>query len=123
MMTPWVLLKTSKKSAAMKCLITNKEYNLVDLDRLEGRAEVAASQETMKPFLFNLKKIADYHPLLGTSDIVSDKTEGVGAKRKLTYADGSGTSFFETVVRQMVLTLFASRLPSILSHVRFYMLI
>ena len=39
MMTPWVLLKTSKKSAAMKCLITNKEYNLVDLDRLEGRAE------------------------------------------------------------------------------------
>ena len=29
----------SKKSAAMKCLITNKEYNLVDLDRLEGRAE------------------------------------------------------------------------------------
>jgi hypothetical protein len=34
----------------------------------------------MKPFLFNLKKIADYHPLLGTSDIVSDKTEGVGKK-------------------------------------------
>jgi len=34
----------------------------------------------MKPLLFNLKKIVDFHPVLATSDIVSDKTEGVGKK-------------------------------------------
>ena len=48
---------------------------------LSSNHVVSCSQEAFKPFLFNLKKIQDYHPSLATADIIGDETEGVGKKQ------------------------------------------
>jgi len=68
-----------------------------DFVRVEGRSEINASQKDISPLLFDLIRIQDYHPLMGTAKIIGDQTEGVGAKRELTYK--SGTTFFETVTK------------------------
>ncbi len=65
-------------------------------DFLLPHYEVGVKQNALKPYLMDLTKNIEYHPLLAEpAEIVSDITEGVGAKRKLTFKDG--TSFFETV--------------------------
>ncbi len=57
---------------------------------------VAAAQEILEPYLFDLTKITEYHPWLSKpSEIVSEIVEGIGAKRKLNLIDGS--FIYETV--------------------------
>lgn len=72
------------------------DYYKSDLIKVEGTSKIAANQLELAPLLFDLIKIQDYHPLLGKSVVVGNKTQGVGAKRKLTYK--SGSFFFETVI-------------------------
>jgi hypothetical protein len=51
---------------------------IVFLHFLYFNATVAADQETLKPFLFNLLSVRNIHPFLGTSEIVTEQKEGVG---------------------------------------------
>jgi len=39
---------------------------------------VNATQKEIAPLMFDLIKIQDYHPLMGTARIIGDQTEGVG---------------------------------------------
>ena len=39
---------------------------------------VAATQEEIAPLMFDMLKIAEYHPSLGTAEIVGDIESGVG---------------------------------------------
>ena len=39
---------------------------------------VNATQKEIAPLMFDLIKIQDYHPLMGTAKIIGDQTEGVG---------------------------------------------
>ena len=51
---------------------------IVFLQFLYFNTKVAADQESLKPFLFNLISVQNIHPFLGTSEIVTEQKEGVG---------------------------------------------
>mmetsp|Transcript_26804 Transcript_26804/g.27247 ORF Transcript_26804/g.27247 Transcript_26804/m.27247 type:complete len:152 (+) Transcript_26804:1-456(+) len=65
---------------------------------VSSSSSIAASQADVAPLLFDLTAITDYHPDLGTAEIVSEKKAGLGAKRKLTY-DIDCVSYYETIIQ------------------------
>ena len=69
----WLLMMIGETNTTMSWFT-----NCVCLYFLPYNAKVAADQEALKPFLFNLISVQNIHPFLGTSEILSEQKEGVG---------------------------------------------